>query len=421
MFKRLFVLLLALVALPALVVLHRQWYFLSEQGKLESVIAQTLAEDAEYREVKASMQYLDVSLSGMAPSPMARARVREALDDLPGVRSRDQDNRIQVLPKIDAQLEAPVFTLSGWMKDGEDVAALVDWIKTVRPDLQVNTEGVSKHPFVTEAPLPSSTDIPEMYRGLWTLMEFPPALKVFADEAGFHLQGKLPAGPLLDAVKNVLLEARPAYPVDASRMETGISVKQASFTKADTLAAFLMTFFGCPGARSFSVDDSGVQLAGDFLPSEVVEWESMLEPVAAELSVAKTTALYRSHYHMPGHQMVSDLSTVALEELDTALATQDIVFEPGYESLQGPQLAKLNWLAATFLQAGSGVRIIVGVHPDTEGDPVTNQTMAQKRAASTITALGQRGVPAERLEATVFEIVPDETVNHSLRLECLVK
>jgi outer membrane protein OmpA-like peptidoglycan-associated protein len=76
--------------------------------------------------------------------------------------------------------------------------------------------------------------------------------------------------------------------------------------------------------------------------------------------------------------------------------------------------------ASAILAAGPDVRIIVGGHVDTKGDPKDNAIMARRRAEAVISELVDRRVPSGALEAAVFEAVPGD-LDRSRQVELLIK
>ena len=110
----------------------------------------------------------------------------------------------------------------------------------------------------------------------------------------------------------------------------------------------------------------------------------------------------------------------ALEPLEQVLQASVINYSPGYVAPAPTEEPKIIAAASAILAAGPDVRIIVGGHVDTTGDPKENAIMARRRAEAVISELVDRRVPSGTLEAAVCEAVPGDA-DRSRQVELLIK
>jgi outer membrane protein OmpA-like peptidoglycan-associated protein len=110
----------------------------------------------------------------------------------------------------------------------------------------------------------------------------------------------------------------------------------------------------------------------------------------------------------------------ALAALEEVLRASVIQFEPGQSAISAAEQPKIEAMANAIGAAGPAVRVVVGGQLDLTGDPKDNAAMARKRAEGVIAGLVGKGVPAEALEAAVFETSPADA-DRERQVELLIK
>src|SRR5690242_17947117 len=93
-----------LLALPALLLAHLQHYSATLRETLETQARKAL-EGPEFVQVDASLNYMDVTLKGRVADLATRERARKLVDDISGLRCREQDNLLHVTSRLDSKLE----------------------------------------------------------------------------------------------------------------------------------------------------------------------------------------------------------------------------------------------------------------------------------------------------------------------------
>ena len=408
-----------LLSLPLLVIAHRQHYFTSLQGPL-FVRAGMALEAPEFAQVETTLNYLDVTLKGLVADPATRAKARQLVDDLPGLRCREQDNLIQVTARLNAKLDGNALAIGGWLHDEAALRDVTQWLEKARPGLEIHTQDVKISPYVTIENVPRADSIPAAFRPAWTAIEKPASLAVSRAGSTLLVSGELPLAAPKQEWLAVLEKAAPGTAIDSHELASGAYVQDARFANGPAMAAFLQSFFASPGAASFSASARKISLAGKATPSQQSEWLTLVEPVAVGADLDAQLELFPSPYHFPGRQMESKLPPDTLAILEDVLAASSVNFGPGYATPDAGEQAKLTAAATSITAAGPQARIIVGGHVDSTGNPKDNETMARRRAENVISELVGKGVSPEILELAVFEPVPGGS-ERSRQVEFIVK
>src|SRR5690242_7157299 len=93
-----------LLALPALLLAHLQHYASTLHPSL-SLQAEKALKAPEFAQVEVSLNYLDVTLKGHVADLDTRERARKLVDDIWGLRCREQDNLLHVTSRLNSKLE----------------------------------------------------------------------------------------------------------------------------------------------------------------------------------------------------------------------------------------------------------------------------------------------------------------------------
>lgn len=396
----------AILSLPLLVIVHRQRFFAAHQEELLSRV-QTALRDPLFSGIKKegiSIDHLDITLRGWVPEPAIRDEARRRVISVSGVRCRESDNLLQVSPQIHAALDGEKITLSGWLRDENARRGLTRWLQKSRPGLEVNTDNIRLSPYVARVDAPvagnSGDKIPTIFAEAWNTIRSRPVLNIIRDNDGIRATGNLPSAALRDALVDAVSG------VDVTALRAGPFVRQARFTHETALPAFLRSLFKSPAVDFFKADGDSVRIRAVATPELEEEWRKLISPLANDGVGTLELWVVSSMPMVPGYNPVSELAPDALNNLRATLASALFHFDSGVHSVSVLEINLINTAAQAILAAGPAARIIVGAHLDAVGDAKLNDDSARRRAASVISELKARGVPAAQLEPAVLGVTP---------------
>jgi len=414
--------LVAILALPALVIAHRQHFLAAQQGIMLARVHAALAEPmfSGIKKEDIHINYLDIALRGWVPEPSVRDEARRRVAAVPGVRCREADNQLLVTPRINATLEGEKITLSGWLRDESARRDLTRWLHEARPGLEVNTDEIHLSPHVARVQAPvagnAGDNVLPIFAEPWNAIRARPVLRIVNENGTVRASGTLPSAALRDA----LVEAVPG--IDVSQLRAGAFVRQARFTHETALPTFLGSLFRSPAVDSFEAGGESVRVRAVATPELEQEWRRLISPLAEDGVGTLELWLVSSMLQVPGYKPVSLLAPDALNELRASLATALTHFDSGVHSVSQLEINLMNTAAQAILAAGPGARIVAGAHLDAVGDPRLNEDSARRRAISVIGELKSRGVPAAQLEPAIIGVVPGPDGSDQSRcVELLVK
>jgi outer membrane protein OmpA-like peptidoglycan-associated protein len=411
---------LMLLALPVLVLVHRQLYFRSIQGPLLVQVSAQL-DKPEFAQVEMSMVYADVVLDGVVAELPLREQARVLVNGIRGVRCREEDNHIRVPARLTATLNDGSLALTGWVHDDAVLNDVVAWIDARRPGLEIDTAGVQESPYVVaEAPPQPGQEAPRYLRPVLSVIDVPAALKIVRTGDVLIASGSLPTKALKDAVVAAVLGTNPKTFLNSGGVLAGAYVRGAKFADSQVLPEFLRAFYQSPAPGEFEADEQRLRVTGCVTPAMQRDWMAKLEKLAPNGKLTTEWRVFPSIYHFPDHRPLSKLSADATTALRDVLAACMVQFEPGIAYANSSEHPKLAAAANAILAAGPQARIVVGSHVDVTGDPETNTTMARRRGEAVVTELAGRGVPAHIMEVVVCEAVPGGD-DLSRKVELLIK
>ncbi len=419
---RLLLVLIAILALPALVVVHRQYFLNTRQESMLKKV-QAALHDPLFSGIKRediSIDYLDITLRGWVPEPAVRDEARRRVITVPGVRFREVDNHLLVTPRINAALDGEKITLSGWLRDEGTRRDVTRWLQKARPGLVVNTDEIRVSPCVARVDTPvagsSGDKIPPIFAEAWNAIRSRPVLTIIRESGGIRASGTLPSAALREA----LVDAVPG--VDVAGLRAGAFVRQARFTHETALPAFLRSLFNSPAVDFFEAGGNSVRARGVATPELEEDWRKLISPLADDRVGTLELWVVSSLLQVPGYKPVSELAPDGLNNLRAALATALFHFDSGVHSVSALEVNLINAAAQAILAAGPAARIVAAVHLDAVGDSKLNDDSARRRAASVIAELKACGVPAAQLEPAVISVVPGPDGSDQSRcVELLVK
>ncbi|RBP45394.1 hypothetical protein DES53_103393 [Roseimicrobium gellanilyticum] len=404
-----------LLALPVLALLFRQEFLDRLQPKLATQVAAALSRPA-FSGVKAELNYVDVSLRGTVDQPSQREEARAAVDAVPGLRCREEDNHLQIRPGITGTLAGSRLTLTGWLHRTAELAEISSWIQELRPGLEVEDSGVQVLPHVIPQSISSAQELPALLTQLQGVLRAKASLKVTRGNDTFRISGDLPTMKLRQAIVLAVPLGGGTTPLDFSELRAGPYVTAAAFADEEALPPLLSVFLTSPGAQSIEARGQELLIRGYATPSMRDRWMTSLNRFPERITIIAGFQVFPSLYHFPSYKPQSRLAADKVKGVQKSLSKAVIQFENGAVTAAPTQAAMLDDAAATIRDAGAEVRVIAGAAP------LANETAdaARSRAESIVSELVSRGVPAACLEAGVFEPVSsaEEPV---ARVELLVK
>lgn len=398
---RFLVVLLALVALPVLVLVHRNIYFVSMSPELNGKVRQALNKEG-LGGVTVNMSYLDVILSGRVADLPSREKATEIVNQLPGVRSQSHDNRIKVNAKLQGRWEGARYRLSGWLHDEQAIKAVQSWLVSSRPSLEVDVSEVTYSPYVITEPIPTQGNIPEFFSAVWTAIELPSNLYLHKNGTEIEASGRVHSEAFRLALLDAIKEANPALTLKADSLKSGDYVRSKGFVHEDELLIFVRSFYASPEPGNFETDGKTIRVTGNVTEATRLEWEAQLIRLNPDAKLDLALTQFPSPYHLPGYKPSSNLEPDMVTALTEVLAEYAVTFDMGEAKIPERELPKVNAACIALVTAGPEAKIVIGCHPDITGDEKTNAIMARRRAEAISDRMQRRDVHGSRIEVVDF-------------------
>ena len=242
--------------------------------------------------------------------------------------------------------------------------------------------------------------------GITEKLRMTPSLHITARDKELVVAGTLPNLQMKDIIVKTLSETVPQRSVDASAVLISPHTTSARFLEEDALESFLRSFYGTSVPGDFSLTQEGPRLKGAATPTLQIEWLRQLREMVGGAKVDMDLIFYPSIYHFPGYRPATPLPAETLESLRRALSDFYIAFDRKSATLTAAAATRLSGLTSTLLGAGPALRLIVGGHPDSDGDVPAQRRLAQARAEQVRSFLIEQGAPATDIEAVAFDPVP---------------
>lgn len=419
------VILIALVLLPVMVAVHAWDYAEHQEGVLAEQAREILKREG-VRGATVDLRFLDLSVTGDAPDTAALERATVALKNLRPTRL--MHNNLTILARLSARLQDQTLVVEGWLPPEASAGKVVDLLGSLRPDLKINAAGLSTSPQVRwpegEKGLPLSADSP-MIQAITAGMRATPSLEIKPQGDVLMVAGILPDQGVKDAVVKALQDVAPRLKVDAAGLRVTRYIEAAPFARQEALAAFLRSFYSTPTEGSFTISSNkGPHLKASATPTLESEWLALLRPLSGGLHVEMEVALYPSVYHIPGYQPRTPLPVETLDSLRQSLSDFYILFDASATSLSASARVRLAGLIPTLLAAGPSLKLVVGGHPEPDGQAPAEKRLALARAEQVVSYLIEQGAPGADLQAVAFDPVPAGSAGAPLQhrsVEILIK
>jgi len=400
------VVLFFIALLPVMMVAH--WWDFEErqQPKLRAHVERILKK-AGIRGSTVDLRYLDLSVTGDAPDEAAIQTATRQIAEIGGLRV--VSNRLSILARLKATLAEERLSLEGWLPDNDSAKALAELLQTIRPDLQIVTEGVQVSPLVR---LPEGEKLPlhgdsPMLQPIVDAMHVPSALEIVRKDGRLVLAGMLPSEALRKSVIEAVQSGPHGLPVEAGKLRATTFALAAPFTAEDVIVPFLRSFYGTLAPGDFSVHaDENPRLTADATRTLESAWLTLLRPLTKGRRADMQLSYFPSRFHFPGRRIETALPEDSLQTVRDALAGQFFVFAPGSTTIHAEEQTRLASLVPALLSAGPALKLIVGGHPDPAGDLKVEAGLARRRAEQVVSFLIEQGTPAAEIQTVAFDPVP---------------
>jgi len=393
---RVFIAIIALIMIPVLILVHLVTYNDDMRPRLAAQIVADLEREGVKKAV-AHLSYLDVFISGLAPSLEVRDRATEAVSRRRGVRLLSTNNRISVPVQLDMSLTEHGLLLSGWLPTEEEVQTVLKVIGSFRPDLTLDAKKLRISPHVTH--VGKVTELNPNHPLLAPLIEklrLPAALAITQKGATYEITGRVPSDELKDAIIKTAEASAPSWKIDGQSIMSGICVTPAPFTETEPLLTFITSFFSTPTPGTFSLGAGApAQIQSDATAEMKAEWMNLFRVLSGTQDFASDLRVFSAPYLLPGYRPQSSLSESELQPLITALAQTQIFFDPASTELADTEIEKLKALLPAMQVCGPELRLVISSWGGPETEKPENQ---RARAESVKRKLADLGISKDQME-----------------------
>ena len=391
-----------LFIIPAYVVVLEWSYVHFQQPKLLAGCQNRLKE-AGLESLQVTLDHFDATLTGQCQNPEDRERARALVESVPGLRVREEDNRLSVPARLRSRLDEDVLYLEGWLPSETAKRLIAAMAREFRPDLTVDTKGIRLLPLVDMGPGTrlSGEEVPVVFATLLNSIRAPASLSISPGVNGIEVRGYLTSRAMCEAIVEEIESSGEGRKVDASRLKSSPHLLAAPFIKGDGLVEFIRSFFATPAPGSFSIDiRNGARIKAHATVGMESEWLRLLRPLVQASRVEMQITRAPSRYHLPGYQPV----TAIKPEWLALIRSQRLFFEAGSLNLVADEEAKIEPLAYLLMEAGAAMRVVVAGYSDPLGEP-GGESLRLRRAAFLRDRLLEYGVAPEVVQAEGFEAV----------------
>lgn len=397
------IILISLALLPLMMIVHG-WIFTEQQlPRLREQALEALQKNG-IRSAVADVRYLDLRIAGNAADVASLEKARSAVAALGPIRTVTDE--LSIPAGVRARLDGETLSLEGWLPDEANVREAVQLLGKLRPDLSLQTEGLKadtrvRWPEGEKGPLTvdSSLLLPIVEK-----LRVSPWLEIIRDTEGLHIQGLLSA----NGARSLLLSE--LKPEEAGDLLESTHTLPAAFADPAVLLPFVKGFFAHPTPRRFFInEEDGPLIEAPATRTLESEWLALLRPVTGGRRVTLNLTFYPSEFHFPHYQPGTPLAGEQLKTLSEALTGQLISFSERSTSLSSEEQARLAALTPLLLTAGPALRLVIGGHPDPDGNPVAEKNLARVRAEQVGSFLTEQGLPTSDVQTMAFDSVPAGT------------
>jgi hypothetical protein len=178
-------------------------------------------------------------------------------------------------------------------------------------------------------------------------------------------------------------------------------------TQPETILPFLRSFFSTPSPGEFSLlPGQNPHLKADTTRTLESAWLNMLRPVTGSTRVEMEWVQHPSIFHFPGRRIQTALPEEVLQNVSNLITHDFIPFAPGRSLLSAEMRTHLTTLIPSLLAAGPALRLVVGGHPEPNGNVQVEADLARQRAEQVSSFLIEQGAPCMEILTMAFDPVP---------------
>lgn len=416
--------LIMLVLLPIMVAVHLWDYLENSQLRLVDQASAILKKHGVHGST-VDVRFLDLSVTGDAEDEASLEAAGHELSELGPLRL--VSNRLSILTKLRARLFDETLTIDGWIADQDTEDSLRDLLRKLRPDLKLVTDSlkISKHVRWPEGEKLPLEETSPMLKPLITALRVPPALEIKRQDGKLMVTGIIPSQKLKEAIQETLNQPSHGLAVDVSQLRVTNHVLPNAFTDSEAILPFLRSFYSTPSPGEFSIlPGQSPHLKGDTTRTLESAWLSKLRPVTGNTRVDLQLVQHPSIFHFSGRRMQSALPEEALQSISNLITHDLILFAPNSSLLSAEMRTHLTSLVPALLAAGPALRLIVGGHPEPDGNLQLESNLARQRAEQVSSFLIEQGAPCMEILTMAFDPVPTgdpQAPAHTHSVEILIQ
>jgi len=400
------VILIMLVLLPLMVAMHVWDYLKNSQLRLVDQASAILKKHGVHGSM-VDVRFLDLSVTGDAADEASLEAASRELSELGPLRL--VSNRLSILTKVRARLSQETLTIDGWMADQDTADSLRGLLLKLRPDLKVETDQlkISKYVRWPEGEKLPLEETSPMLKPIITALRVPAALEIRRQDGKLVVTGILPTLELKEAIQETLNQPSHGLVADVSQLRVTSHVLPGPLTRPETILPFLRSFFSTPSPGEFSLlPGQNPHLKADTTRTLESAWLNMLRPVTGSMRVEMEWVQHPSIFHFPGRRIQTALPEEVLQNVSNLITHDFIPFAPGSSLLSTEMRTHLTALIPSLLAAGPALRLVVGGHPEPNGNLQVEADLARQRAEQVSSFLIEQGAPCTEILPMAFDPVP---------------
>jgi outer membrane protein OmpA-like peptidoglycan-associated protein len=400
------VILIMLVLIPIMIAMH-VWNYL-ENGQLRLVDqASAILKKHGVHGSTVDVRFLDLSVTGDAEDETSLEAASLELSELGPLRL--VSNRLSILTKVRARLSQETLTIEGWMADQDTADSLRGLLLKLRPDLKLETDQlkISKYVRWPEGEKLPLEETSPMLKPIITALRVPAALEIRRQDGKLVATGILPTLELKEAIQETLNQPSHGLATDVSQLRVTNHLQPGPLTRPETILPFLRSFFSTPSPGEFRLlPGQNPHLKADATRALESAWLNMLRPATGSMRVDLQLVQHPSIFHFPGRRIQTALPEEVLQNVSNLITQDFIPFAPGSSLLSAEMRTHLTALVPLLLAAGPALRLVVGGHPEPNGNLQVEADLARQRAEQVRSFLIEQGAPCKEILAMAFDPVP---------------
>jgi len=225
-------------------------------------------------------------------------------------------------------------------------------------------------------------------------------------DSSLSLYGAVPEDAAKEIILTALKEGGHRARIDAGALE----VKPGPRFPAPLLVAELANrFVSAPGDRRFSLTETSLNVSGEITTALLRDWKPVLDKFAqAGFGINPKWEIYASVHHFPSHRGGAGLPPASRDKLIAILKANELHFEAGSAEIRDAEHAKITAICAALKEINSpSLKVVVGGHGESHGNPAQNQALNRRRAEAVVEAIIANGGSPNQFKVEDFGTVPE--------------